>query len=238
MKKIMFLTLAILLLLSACTAQETSEVDNQSQIATSVAGTVESIASTLAAEQVDPTPAPSATPEATVEPTQAPTEEPTATLSPSLTPTLAPSPTATIDPATLEDACDVAAFVADITVPDGTEFDPGESFTKTWELRNVGTCTWDSNYLLVFFSGDDFQAPVTQTLTTAPVAPGQSLQISVDLVAPTDPGRYIAYWLLRNAEGDNFGIGVDGDTFFVDITVIDPNATATPTPTATASTGG
>lgn len=230
MKKTLIVATLILLLLSACSAQDTPEVDNQDQIATAVAGTVESIVLTLQVELATPTPAPTAT----QAPTAEPQVEPTAELPPSPTATLAASATPTVDPSALEDACDVAAFVADITIPDGTELDPGENFTKTWELQNIGTCTWNSAYQLVFFSGDDLQAPVTQTLTTEPVAPGQNLQISVDLVAPEEPGRYLVYWLLRNPDGDNFGLGVDGDTFYVDITVIDPNATATPTPTATA----
>ena len=34
-------------------------------------------------------------------------------------------------------ACtDRAQFLADVTVPDGTRFDPGQAFTKTWKLRN------------------------------------------------------------------------------------------------------
>ena len=36
---------------------------------------------------------------------------------------------------------DLAEFVADVTVPDGTDFTPGETFVKTWQLRNAGTST-------------------------------------------------------------------------------------------------
>ena len=41
---------------------------------------------------------------------------------------------------------DRAQFVADVTVPDGTRYDPGATFTKTWRLRNIGTCTWTTSW--------------------------------------------------------------------------------------------
>ena len=33
------------------------------------------------------------------------------------------------------------------TIPDNSEFDPGDSFTKTWTVLNDGTCSWTTNYL-------------------------------------------------------------------------------------------
>src|SRR5512134_797366 len=48
---------------------------------------------------------------------------------------------------------DRAQFVADVTIPDGTRFSPGTTFTKTWRLRNIGTCTWTTAYTMVFDSG-------------------------------------------------------------------------------------
>ena len=38
--------------------------------------------------------------------------------------------------------CDQAQFVSDLTVPDGSSFAPGATFTKTWRLKTIGTCTW------------------------------------------------------------------------------------------------
>lgn len=130
--------------------------------------------------------------------------------------------------------CDMASFVADVTIPDGTEMDGGEEFTKTWELRNAGTCAWDSSYLLVFYSGTIMDGPTTQQLTTGTVAPGETLDISVDLVAPGTTGTYFGYWVLRNASGTNFGIGSAGDPFYVKI-VISTAATSTPTEASTAT---
>ncbi|PIU90073.1 MAG: hypothetical protein COS63_04110, partial [Anaerolineae bacterium CG06_land_8_20_14_3_00_57_67] len=56
-------------------------------------------------------------------------------------------------PAAAVTRCDWAQFVADITVPDGASFAPGAAFTKTWRLKNIGTCTWTTSYALVFVSG-------------------------------------------------------------------------------------
>src|SRR5262249_11272754 len=46
---------------------------------------------------------------------------------------------------------DAASFVSE-TVPDGTTVSPGQSFTKTWTVRNSGTTTWNSNYKLRWIS--------------------------------------------------------------------------------------
>ena len=105
------------------------------------------------------------------------------------TPTLPPpQPTNTLvslptsAPATLPPAasatpvCDQAQFVKDVTIPDGTLFDPGETFTKTWRLRNAGACTW-SGYSLVFDSGDAMSGSSPVAIGT--VNPGQEIDLSV-----------------------------------------------------------
>lgn len=120
--------------------------------------------------------------------------------------------------------CDVAQFIDDVTIPDGTVLEPNETFTKTWRLKNTGTCSWTTSYAIVFSSGDSLGGPATQTLT-GNVNPGQSLDISVNLKAPATPGNYRGYWKLRNGSGVLFA------QFYVDIKV----ASATPTPTATAT---
>ncbi len=56
---------------------------------------------------------------------------------PTATPTRTPGP-ATVPPS----SCDKAQFVSDVTIPDGTVMSPGQKFTKTWSLKNVGTCAW------------------------------------------------------------------------------------------------
>lgn len=109
--------------------------------------------------------------------------------------------------------CDWAQFVADVTVPDGTSYAPGATFRKTWRLRNIGSCTWTSSYALVFDSGERMGAPTAVNFPTN-VYPGQSVDLSVDMVAPSSAGHFFSYWKLRNASGHVFGIGSTANKAF------------------------
>ncbi len=162
----------------------------------------------------------------TLQPTQAPViitaTVPTATKT--LIPTKTPIPaTPTFLPtATEETPCNVAKFVTDVTIPDGTSIAPEASFIKTWRLQNKGTCTWSTNYSVVFVSGDAMSGPASFTMPKS-VAPGETVDVSVTLVAPKDPGSYSGYWRLRSASGTSFGTGIDYNTnFFVKIKVAIP----------------
>jgi fibronectin type 3 domain-containing protein len=115
--------------------------------------------------------------------------------------------------------CDRARFVADVTVPDGTIFPPGAGFTKTWRLRNVGTCTWTTSYSLVFESGE--QMGGTSVNMPWNVAPGQTVDVTVNLTAPGSPGIYRGYWRFQNSSGVRFGIGAYGTkSWWVEIRVL------------------
>lgn len=116
--------------------------------------------------------------------------------------------------------CDAARFVADITAPDGTPFTPGATFTKTWRLKNTGSCSWSASYALVFDSGEAMGGPASLPLPGA-VAPGQEIDLSVPLTAPAKTGTYRGYWRLRNAAGEMLPIekGYNGRSFFVEIQV-------------------
>ncbi len=151
---------------------------------------------------------------------------PTDTLPPAATETpAAPTATATI-------SCDQAApgTPIDVTVPDDTEMYPGQVFVKTWRLVNSGTCAWTTDYEAVWFSGEQMGAPAAVSLP-AHVAPGESVDISVEMTAPQEPGTYQSNWKLRNAGGVIFGIGPgEGLPFYVRIKVV---LIDTPTPTTT-----
>jgi hypothetical protein len=63
------------------------------------------------------------------------------------------------------------------------------------------------------------KAPASVNLT-GDVYPGQTVDLSVKLTAPTENGRYVGYWLLRNATGVLFGSGAEAKSaFYVDIVV-------------------
>lgn len=160
--------------------------------------------------------------------------EATVTLAPTHTrvsdsPTSAPSPTGAGGAAGCSDR---AAFVRDVTVPDDTSYAGGTSFTKTWRLRNAGTCAWTADYALVFDRGDTMSASASVPLSSA-VSPGQTVDLSVNLVAPTTPGSYQGYWKLRNGAGATFGVGTAGDAPFWVKIVVPGAVTPTTSPTAT-----
>jgi len=116
--------------------------------------------------------------------------------------------------------CDWAAFVKDVTVPDGTTFAPGSTFTKTWRLKNIGTCIWNRSYALVFLRGDAMKGSAATYLADN-VAPGQSVDVSIKLSAPADPGEYRGYWSLRNDSGVLFGLGGSAkEPIYVDVEVV------------------
>ena len=123
--------------------------------------------------------------------------------------------------------CDWAMFIKDVSIPDGTLLSPGEVFTKTWRLQNRGTCTWTPDYDVVFYGG----AQMSGTTMQVPgyVAPGQTVDVAVTFTAPSTPGHYAGYWILRNSAGNLFGTGASADeTFYVDIYVKDlPHGTVT-----------
>lgn len=174
------------------------------------------------------------TPQATSTPPPAATSTPTAPTPPPTAPVQTPTPAATIPPNSL---CDQAApgNPIDVTIPDNTKLQPSEEFTKTWRLQNAGTCPWTKDYALVWFSGEKFNAPESVPLE-GDVAPGASVDLSVDMQAPQTTGNYISYWKLRNSNGVLFGIGPSGGSaFWVQIEVV-PATTTTITPTVQVTT--
>lgn len=115
-----------------------------------------------------------------------------------------------------------AEFIRDVTIPDGTSLKPGAFFTKIWKVRNIGTCTWTEHYKLVFTFGDRLNGlspkPIGQI-----VLPGQTTELSIDLVAPKNPNVYQGNWVLEDEQGFQFATGhsVD-DCFWVSIWVDQP----------------
>lgn len=137
----------------------------------------------------------------------------------SVTPSSFPSFTAVPPLNTVVSRCDAAAFVSDVTYPDGATVALGSSFTKIWRIRNTGTCSWNSSYSLVFISGERLGGP-NAVAVPGNVGPGQTVDIAVNLTAPNRAGDYVGYWKLRNPSGVLFGVGAAADVnVYVDIYV-------------------
>lgn len=94
-------------------------------------------------------------------------------------------------------------FVSDVSITDGHQVSPGEHFRKTWRVYNNGTCSWTPAYSFVYVSGDQMSGNNISIPTT--VAMGQTIDLSVDLIAPYDSGTYKGYWQMRAPQGTNFG---------------------------------
>ena len=144
---------------------------------------------------------------------------PTPTPIPTFTP--APAPTAT------PVACyDRMQFISDVTVPDGTVMNPGQDFDKIWRIKNIGTCSWDSTYRIVFVQGDQMSGK--PEAVKGVVKPGATYDMVIDQTAPTVPGNYGGLWQMVNGKNVPFG-----NRLWVKITVPGtPPPTAVP-PTAT-----
>jgi hypothetical protein len=114
--------------------------------------------------------------------------------------------------------CDLAQFVKDVNIPDGTVMSPNQTFTKTWRLSNIGVCTW-SGYNLIFDSGDLMGG--TSPIAIGTVSPGQDVDLSVNLTAPASNGKYRGYWRIRNPSGVLIPVasGYQGKSFYVDVKV-------------------
>ncbi len=123
--------------------------------------------------------------------------------------------------------CNVAQFVTDVTIPDGTIMTPGQAFIKKWRLKNIGSCTWNG-FTMTFDSGDSMGGPASKPVSI--VNPGQEVDLEVNLTAPSTAGNYRGYWrIITNASVLVPVVnGYQGKSFYVDIKVQGP-ATATNT---------
>jgi uncharacterized protein YkwD len=115
------------------------------------------------------------------------------------------TPAATHDPSIEIHCMDGALFVEDVSIPDGADLSPQQPFTKTWRLRNTGSCTWDADYSLVFTAGDQLDGPDSIPLALTP--PGATLDLSVDLIAPAGKGAFAGLFEIRNPAGEMVPVG-------------------------------
>ncbi len=96
-----------------------------------------------------------------------------------------------------------ARYVADLTVPDDTEFASGTNFVKAWRIENIGSAIWGDGYHLVFLGGE----PMAEILgyPIPPTQPGQTADLTIFMTAPETPGTYVSLWRLQDARGNWFG---------------------------------
>ncbi|MBI9043179.1 MAG: hypothetical protein JEZ06_01765 [Anaerolineaceae bacterium] len=236
------ISLAGISLLTACLSNiipsATEEADDISLALTSAAATVQtfqtdSVFETMVAGMTQigqPTPIvvfPTETPQSEKDSQASPSPSPT---QPTNTPQFTVTPIIKIPtgtntpkiPTPTTIPCNWIKFVEDVTIEDGSDFSPGDSFVKTWRLKNIGTCTWNTNYDLVFSSGNAMNANASYDLKSS-VSPGETIDISLTLKAPDEEGTYISNWKLRSDNGLVFGLGSSANSpFWVEIDVLKP----------------
>ncbi len=136
------------------------------------------------------------------------------TRAPTLAPTLAPTP-----------CVNDAVFVADVTLPDGTEVTPGSRIDKTWRLRNTGTCLWREGYRFKFVSGDPLG--LLDSIPVVFTEPGETTDVAIPMFTPKTAGEYSNVWQMVDPQGVTFGQPV------VMKVVVEASPTVTPGPNAT-----
>jgi len=149
------------------------------------------------------------------------------------TPTLMPATVVTPSPTVQK--CEDAAFISDVTIPDGTQMAVNQHFTKTWRVQNTGSCTWITAFYLAFSYGEPMGGQTKVPLLSA-VAAGQTVDLSVSLTVPNKTGKLTGVWAIFNDKGVNFGpvltvvinVGVPSSTPTGSITLT-PSFTATDT---------
>ncbi len=175
--KIFFLISTTALLLASCNMPSSDQQYDFDQVSTFAAQTL-----AASGTQVEQTPAAEATESSTATPQNIGNATPS-------------------DP-----SCNLASFVTDVTIPDDTVLFIEKPFTKIWRLKNIGTCAWTSEYKLVFDSGYRMSGPITQPLSNFTIAPGETVEISVDLIAPAVAGTYRSNWKIQAPSGETFAL--------------------------------
>jgi len=147
----------------------------------------------------------------TITPYVPPTETP-------ILPTFTPSPTTSVPTTTPTAVTPTPAQAycisnfSNVNVPNKTQMKGGQNFTKTWTLTNGGSASWTTDFKVIYVSGDSMNASAVNLDRV--VDPGTSINVSVDLISPTNDGEHQANFMILTDKGETFGIGSNCDRPF------------------------
>jgi hypothetical protein len=115
---------------------------------------------------------------------------------------------------------DDSTFIADVTYRDGTKIPEGQSFIKTWEIKNTGNVPWAGRYMAP--DGKVTGACTYPSRVPVPTTyPGKPAIISVPVVAPSTPQVCFVTWKMVNAAGDLYFPNEEGMWF--NVTIVTPS---------------
>jgi hypothetical protein len=153
----------------------------------------------------------------------------TPTLPPPPTETTAPEPTVTATQPAIAQVtnpagttiviCDKYSWditTLDVNIPDNTPMTPGQDFTKTWKIKNTGSCPWGEGYSMIYSYGDKMSGQA-QPLSGV-ISPGEEVDVSVNFTAPNLAGTYFSFWTMANTKGVPF-LGNEDKALYVQIIV-------------------
>ncbi len=159
------------------------------------------------------------------------------------TPTPTPEPTETVTatpvpgtPTPTEVPCLAFRFVAHVSYPPGTYVAASTLFYKSWQVQNVGTCTWNGAFALVHYDGFQLggQTPLPLGADVA-VAPGKYVTLTLPLWTPPQAGTYTSRWMMSDDSGTLFGGGAgQTEPLLVQVVVPGPSQPEFTSPASTA----
>ncbi|MFC5926491.1 NBR1-Ig-like domain-containing protein [Micromonospora vulcania] len=100
---------------------------------------------------------------------------------------------------------DSSKFIADETIPDGTQVKVNSQFVKVWSLQNVGKVVWHNRFLArtnPTADADGCQVPDRVAIGDTP--PGEKVMISVPVTAPKRPGKCWVSWKMVDENGQEY----------------------------------
>ncbi|MEU4471455.1 NBR1-Ig-like domain-containing protein [Micromonospora sp. NPDC023888] len=102
-------------------------------------------------------------------------------------------------------AGDSSKFVADATIPDGTQVPVNATFVKVWTLANVGKVDWHNRFLArTNPTADADGCRVPDRVPIGDTPPGEKVNISVQVTAPDRPGKCWVSWKMVDEHGQEF----------------------------------
>lgn len=117
------------------------------------------------------------------------------------------------------------SFVADLNLDDKNMtappvMSPSQQFSKSWRVRNSGTCAWQPNFQLAFTYGNRPEARMAGNPINIGkvVQPGETIDLSASLIAPLAYGTFQGFWNMRDAANQPFG-----EVIWAGIQVPNPN---------------